>query len=272
MKIGIISEYDIDLIDGLRFLPFEFFYFSLDQIEKRRINNIFLLNLDELKNFYDEIEIIINLSDNIFDLKKVINKIEDISFAQKDRMYIYRKEKVFLDNIIYFPFVVNDEIIRKSNIENLYQLKQKNSILILAEKLTFEIIGLITSILNDFEIFIYGIFNENVSNSKNIRFIRKNLERNELLKLLKYIDIVLDFSKNKFYKEILYAALLKKPILTVKKFRNFLELRIDENIKNTISKLIGKKFHYGIEDFLLKNFKRIIERELSSITLEKINI
>ncbi|MEM5830051.1 MAG: hypothetical protein QXL82_00895 [Candidatus Aenigmatarchaeota archaeon] len=272
MKVGIISEYDIDLIDGLRFLPFEFFYFSLNEIEKRRINNIFLLSFEELKNFYDEVDIIINLSDNNFELKKVINVIDDINLAQKDKVYVYRKEKVFLDNIIYFPFVINDEIVRKDKIENLYQLKQKNSLLILTEKLTFEIIGLITSLLEDFEIFIYGIFNENVSNSKNIRFIKKNLERNELIKLLKYVDIILDFSKNKFYREILYAAVLNKPVLTIKKFKNFLELRIDENLKNNIFKLINKKFHYDVDDFLLKNFKKIVEKELSSIVLEKINI
>ncbi|MEM0476118.1 MAG: hypothetical protein QW367_00565, partial [Candidatus Aenigmatarchaeota archaeon] len=87
-----------------------------------------------------------------------------------------------------------------------------------------------------------------------------------------YVDIVIDFSKNKFYKELLYAALLNKPILTVKDFKNFPKLVIDEKINEKINKLIKKNYRYDISENLIENSKKIIEEELFKLSKKLIKI
>ncbi|MEM1804934.1 MAG: hypothetical protein QXI77_02975, partial [Nanopusillaceae archaeon] len=208
---------------------------------------------------------ILNLSDLKLDLEKVINKIDELSLIDREKMYVYRIERSFFDNVIYFPYVINNNIPRVK-IEKIFENKNRKVVLILCDKISLEVVGVITLLSKEFEIYIYGILDLNTSNSKGIYFLKRKLEKKELIKLLKYVDIVIDFSKNKFYRELLYAALLNKPILTVKDFKNFPKLVIDEKISEKICKLIKKNYVYDISENLIENSRKIIEEELSKLS------
>lgn len=271
MKIGIIDEYDIDLIETLKFLNFEFYYFLFDSEERRRYYNIFLLPFSELEKYYKELDFILNLSDLKLDLEKVINKIDELSLIDREKMYVYRIERSFFDNVIYFPYIISNNI-PEVKIEKIFENKNRKVVLFLCDKISLEVVGIMTLLSKEFEIYIYGILDLNTSNSKGIYFLKRKLEKNELIKLLKYVDIVIDFSKNKFYKELLYAALLNKPILTIKDFKNFPKLVIDEKINEKINKLIKKNYRYDISENLIENSKKIIEEELSKLSKKLIKI
>ncbi|MEM5830915.1 MAG: hypothetical protein QXO40_01795 [Candidatus Aenigmatarchaeota archaeon] len=271
MKIGIIDEYDIDLIETLKFLNFEFYYFLFDSEERRRYYNIFLLPFSELEKYYKELDFVLNLSDLKLDLEKVINKIDELSLIDREKMYVYRIERSFFDNVIYFPYVINNNI-PEVKIEKIFENKNRKVVLVLCDKISLEAVGIMTLLSKEFEIYIYGILDLNTSNSKGIYFLKRKLEKNELIKLLKYVDIVIDFSKNKFYKELLYAALLNKPIFTVKDFKNFPKLVIDEKINEKINKLIKKNYRYDISENLIENSKKIIEEELFKLSKKLIKI
>lgn len=267
MRIGLIYEYDIDLINLLRLLNYEFYYFTIDSEEIRRFYNIFLLPFNAMESYYKDLDFIINLSDMKISLDKVINKIENPEKIQENnnKIYVYRNERISKDNIIYFPYVIDGKI-SSSKMDKISVNKRRKVILIICDKISIEMVGLVSILVDEFEIYIYGIIDLNTSNSKNIYFIKRKLEKNELIKLLSYVDIILDFSKERFFKEILYAALLKKPILTIKKFKNFNRLIIDENIKKRIINFINKKhFEYNISENLIENAKEIIDFELKRL-------
>jgi len=264
-KIGIISEYDFDLIELLRKLNFEFYYFLTDLREYRRVNNVFLLPFEDLEKYYDEIEIILNLSETQLNLEKVINTIYDLENLDFSKFYIYRIENINSKNIIYFPFVIDTYSIQEFSLEKIFKAKDQKSILILCEKIDINLLNILIILSKHFEIFVYGILDRNISHFGKVHVISKKLERNEIIKILKYVDAVLDFSQKKFYKEIILAAFLNKLVLTIKNFRNFPKLTINEKIEKIIFNLLKRKIRYDIEDFILDNSVKIVENELKKI-------
>jgi len=273
--IGIISEYDFDLIELLRSLNFEFYYFVIDSKEYRRVDNVTLIPFEELEKYYEKIDFIFNFSDREMNLEKVINTIYDLKNVDSSKVYIYRLEKPNLSNVIYFPFVVDISSIKSFYLEKLFKLKNKLSIFIICDKIDINILGVLSLLSNEFEIFVYGIVEKNITNiDKNAYILGRKLDRSELLKIISYVDIILDFSERRFFKELIIAAYLKKPILTIKNFRNFPKLILDEKIKERILSQLKRKskLEYDIDEFLLDNAKEIVEYELRRLLQRNINI
>lgn len=273
--IGIISEYDFDLIELLRSLNFEFYYFVIDSKEYRRVDNVTLIPFEELEKYYEKLDVILNFSDIEMSLKKVINTIYDLNGVDKSKVYIYRLEKPNLSNIIYFPFVVDVSSIKSFYLEKLFKLKNKFSVFIICDKIDINILGVLSLLSNEFEIFVYGIVEKNITNiNKNAYILGRKLDRSELLKIISYVDIILDFSERRFFKELIIAAFLKKPILTIKNFRNFPKLILDEKIEERILSHLKEKSksEYYIDEFLLDNAKEIVEYELRRLLQRNINI
>jgi len=273
--IGIISEYDFDLIELLRSLNFEFYYFVIDSEEYRRVENVTLIPFEELEKYYEKPDFILNFSDIEMSLEKVINTIYDLKNVDSSRVYVYRLEKPNLNNVIYFPFVVDVSNIKSFYLEKLFKLKNKFSVFIICDKIDINILGVLSLLSNEFEIFVYGILEKNITNiNKNAYILGRKLDRSELLKIISYVDIILDFSERRFFKELIIAAYLKKPILTIKNFRNFPKLILDEKIKERILSHLKKKskLEYDIDEFLLENAKGIVEYELRRLLQRNINI
>ena len=273
--IGIISEYDFDLIELLRILNFEFYYFVIDSKEYRRVGNITLVPFEELEKYYKKLDVILNFSDIEMNLEKVINTVYDLKNIDNSKVYIYRLEKPNLSNVIYFPFVVDVNSIKSFYLEKLFKLKNKFSVFIICDKIDINILGVLALLSNEFEIFVYGILEKNITNiDKNAYILGRKLDRGELLKIISYVDIILDFSERRFFKELIIAAYLRKPILTVKNFRNFPKLVVDEKIKERILSQLKKKpkLEYDVEEFLLENAREIVEHELQRLLERNINI